>query len=379
MTTKNLNNPYFNASGDYYKIITRSISSGNSPRQNGHLMIRPNTLTQSFALITTPSGTLYPFDDRVKTTVIGTAYPIYIAWSQSPYIRRSVDTGLESEAISMFWNKAASFSVNAAEMMATRKQTVDMVTNRTLRLFRAARALRRFRVRDACKIMGISYKPPSGRNRENFPGLWLEYSYGWAPLVGDIYTVLDKPFQDPMRRIRVSRKRDEDFTATLDRGFVYCPKNPFSANGLVFTRQKQRVTVNAVVTVPGNFLSAISEWGLTSPASLAWELMPWSFIIDWFLPVGNYLEQMSLVSGGLAIREPSITRYVRNVAEGSPMVYDSSGYRRGICAFRAEVIYKNRSLLLSGPPLPRFKNPISISHFQNALALLATQFGRKVK
>jgi hypothetical protein len=107
--------------------------------------------------------------------------------------------------------------------------------------------------------------------------------------------------------------------------------------------------------------------------------MPWSFVIDWFLPVGNYIEQMSLVTGGLKIKDPSITETVRNVASGSVMVYDSSGYRRGICRYWESQNYKTRSLTLNGPPLPRFKSPLSISHFQNALALLATQFGRKAK
>jgi hypothetical protein len=380
MTTKSIRREYFNASGDYYRIFSKGINSGNSPRVNGHLVLRPNSLTQTLGVVETPSATLYPSNDRVKTTALGTAYPMSVAWSQSSMIRRSVDFDLEAEAIAKFWNKAASFSLNAAEMMATRKQTIDMVTKGTLRLFRTARALRRGRVRDACKIMGISYKPPSGKNRDNFPGLWLEYSYGWAPLLGDIHTILDKPFQDPFRRIRVSRKRSADLFGFLEsRNFVYSPKNPFMVRGNIFTHQTQNVTVNAVVVVPGNALSAASDWGLTSPASLAWELMPWSFVIDWFLPVGNYLEQMALVMGGLQIKEPSITRTVKNFAAGSPMIYDSSGYRRGIGRYGEMQVYKNRTLTLSGPPLPRFKNPLSISHFQNALALLATQFGRKAK
>jgi hypothetical protein len=31
------------------------------------------------------------------------------------------------------------------------------------------------------------------------------------------------------------------------------------------------------------------RWGLTDPASVAWELIPFSFVADWFVPIGDTL------------------------------------------------------------------------------------------
>ena len=43
-----------------------------------------------------------------------------------------------------------------------------------------------------------------------------------------------------------------------------------------------------VISSP-NSLKA-NQLGLVNPASVAWELIPFSFLVDWFLPVGKFLE-----------------------------------------------------------------------------------------
>lgn len=40
-------------------------------------------------------------------------------------------------------------------------------------------------------------------------------------------------------------------------------------------------------------LFALASLGLLNPASLAWELVPLSFVVDWIVPVGPFLEAMT--------------------------------------------------------------------------------------
>jgi hypothetical protein len=42
-------------------------------------------------------------------------------------------------------------------------------------------------------------------------------------------------------------------------------------------------------------LSALRQMGLGNPASILWERLPYSFVIDWFIPIGNYLELIGQV------------------------------------------------------------------------------------
>lgn len=42
-------------------------------------------------------------------------------------------------------------------------------------------------------------------------------------------------------------------------------------------------------------LSLNRSLGLTNPAAIAWELTPYSFVVDWFLPIGSYLSALGII------------------------------------------------------------------------------------
>lgn len=44
-------------------------------------------------------------------------------------------------------------------------------------------------------------------------------------------------------------------------------------------------------------LAAQTGFGVTDPLLLAWELTPFSFVFDWFIDVGSWLEAMSSLNG----------------------------------------------------------------------------------
>ena len=41
----------------------------------------------------------------------------------------------------------------------------------------------------------------------------------------------------------------------------------------------------------------LSETGFSNPLSVAWEIVPWSFVIDWMIPVGDYLNGLDALCG----------------------------------------------------------------------------------
>lgn len=42
-------------------------------------------------------------------------------------------------------------------------------------------------------------------------------------------------------------------------------------------------------------MSAARQLGLVDPATVVWELIPYSFVVDWFLPIGSYLENLNQI------------------------------------------------------------------------------------
>jgi hypothetical protein len=67
-------------------------------------------------------------------------------------------------------------------------------------------------------------------------------------------------------------------------------------------------------------LAYLNTFGLINPLSIAWELVPWSFAIDWFVPVGKTLEAVTatvgLIFNGGRITEHRKYVTVRNYVPG---------------------------------------------------------------
>lgn len=107
-----------------------------------------------------------------------------------------------------------------------------------------------------------------------------------------------------------------------------------------------------------------SSLGLLNPAVLAWESVPFSFVIDWFLPVGNFLQSLSTPLG---VKFLSGTQ--TSVAEGT-----GKCIRRGDVSDSFQFIdYRvyDRDVLTTFPlAWPFIKSPFSTTHVLDSLALL---------
>jgi len=79
----------------------------------------------------------------------------------------------------------------------------------------------------------------------------------------------------------------EDFNATTRRTVFYSRDVPVE------------LSVKTIIhaTVNGPELASLKQFGLANPLSIAWELVPWSFVVDWVLPVGEFLDACTATFG----------------------------------------------------------------------------------
>lgn len=247
--------------------------------------------------------------------------------------------------------------VNAALAVVESRKTVDLVASSVMRIYRAYSAARKGNLRQSARILGVSpYK--KGKSLANS---WLELQYGWKPLLSDIHGAYEE----------VTRaSRTVGFTIGV-RAFSEASSDGSYANGPYNTirySSTKRCKVSLYYSINDPALLAASQVGLTNPATIAWELLPWSFVIDWFIPVGNVLEAMSAASG-LDFKGGTITRTVRGFS------FDTWSQNQDGISGKAEGsrehFQMNRDVYLSSP-LPTFylKDPFSTGHALNALALL---------
>lgn len=119
----------------------------------------------------------------------------------------------------------------------------------------------------------------------------LEWKYGWLPLASDLWDqfgVLKNGIQKPLL-LRAAREVKSSTSATGDNSFTSHKDAQWICS------ITDRCVIWARVVDP-NLVKA-QALGLANPASLAWEVIPYSFVVDWFMPIGNILAALSACKG----------------------------------------------------------------------------------
>lgn len=255
-------------------------------------------------------------------------------------------------------NEEAMLLVNAAE----RKQAINMVTKSANRMLYALQLCSSGRRAAAMKALGLK-QPKSrrfGRSRDA-SGMFLEMHFGWEPLIKDIYSAIEI-LESPYKYVVGEGKGGSNYTKIQPNDYYKWSQN------MTIT---WKVRMGAFLTVTNPNLSKASQLGLINPATVAWELIPWSFLVDWFVPVSQFLGS-STDFVGLTLRDPYTTIY----GEGNDVqkYTDASG---NFGNWNLQGHSMRRSLGIASPTL-HFTPPrqLSMTRGFTAISLLAQQLGK---
>lgn len=166
--------------------------------------------------------------------------------------------------------------------LAQGKQTWEMVAGRTMQLVRAYRALRKGNWRAFKKELILEpgkpikrFDPRRARSQPN--SVWLEYTFGWSPCIADIYNAIEVfETQFPDLPVRGAAKNFEHIK-------LYNSSRKLDTERYCVKRLRADLRINNP-----NLLLA-NQLGLLNPAAVVWDIIPFSFVVDWFLPVGRYI------------------------------------------------------------------------------------------
>lgn len=357
------------------RVNNRSLGAlYQSPRVNGVLIPRQNDLPMQidqFGVFDRVSLYVGSSNTRNFTTH---SY-LFTELQNRGLIFSNHDPKIRDEAVIKCYGKIYEKVANVADIIRTRTETVSMVTNAVRDLRRSYRAIRKGQIRRASQILGADLHSPP---RKNDPGgRWLEYSYGWSPLISDVYNILDKGFGD-INFIVTGRAKG---IKTKDLSYSWTGHGPYH-RGSGDTLTLDRASCTAKIGIPNTAFAAISSWGLDNPAVLAWEALPYSFVVDWFLPIGDYLNDSLNFSGPLQITEMSVTEVTETTLNGSGNFTESvsatiANKANGSCQLTRR--YKKRTKGVVSRPLPSFNNPFtSLDRFFNQLALFKVEVNRRL-
>lgn len=251
--------------------------------------------------------------------------------------------------------QAPQIGTNIAEF----KQTLDLIGN-TARVIRRPFRTLATAVRDYAR-------DPKFRGKKlllrDMPNAWLAFHFGVEPLIKDMYD-LCKRLADPGKPMLA--------VASKSQTLVYNQTSKGYTSQEVY---KQHVRIAAHVTRTDDTLSLLNDCGLINPLSITWELVPFSFVVDWFYPVGLYINSLSDLLG-YKIQDPYRTWYASAVGSETysyPLLMasdDSNGIPLVFEGFRVD-----RQLVTPGPVSQSFHVPVKISVTRAATAIsLLLQF-----
>lgn len=282
-------------------------------------------------------------------------------------------SGLRQRAEVNALTKLKDQKINLAQAFGERKQTTRLVANSLESMTEVWKQMEfNHAKRNARKLREFRKKL---NNPVFWADRWLELQYGWKPAMSDIYgaiEILDAAEQreGPRRyRISVSGKVRED--SKVNRRY-YDNNRLWQADELtrIMHGCYTKLYYEPADTAP---FQSLSQSGITNPALLAWELLPWSFVVDWALPIGKWLSVLDADLGWkfLSGTVSEITR----VRQGTKYSTGPSVYAQGAYGTHQAQRLRLVRTVYSGTPFPRppsFKDPRSALHLANAVALFTS-------
>jgi hypothetical protein len=284
---------------------------------------------------------------------------------------------------------------NLGIALAECHQTLQMIGDSAIRINKALTALKRGDLNGAAKWLldgtGRSHRKQGGfdrtiRNRASrtfsqgkLSSNWLELQYGWLPLLSDVKAGaewlanrLEVPFKQRYSAHRRTSKQVSQIPAWIGGPWV---GPPAWATGRYAVDPPPLSTAYAeyrkqIIAIVSERPSVAVSLGLTDPLSIAWEKIPYSFVADWFIPIGDYLGARGFAS--------SLTgTFVTTTKATSGRWVDGQGNFTTPRYIGEKSVTLNRTISTSlSVPLPAFKQLGSVASWQhcaNAVALLTSK------
>lgn len=151
--------------------------------------------------------------------------------------------------------------------------------------------LKRGRYDNALRTLGRGRSVPLSRKRvkaldlKDLTGRWLETQYAFLPLIGQTYEAVEA-----LESVTGPRVLKFSARSSTKRKTVNGSTSP--------TVYASKLNYTYSVGIKAELYEDISlsrSLGLMNPLEIAWEVVPYSFVVDWFLPVGSYLSAWGVI------------------------------------------------------------------------------------
>lgn len=270
-----------------------------------------------------------------------------------------------SAALKKLYDKIRQSNANLAVDGAEWRQTAKMLATAV----EAVRSPLKFFGREVRELA----RSRTWKRKLNGPAsAWLQYTYGWAPLAGSITDLINIAYREAYKPLTIVGKgMNGRETSRILSSPIYDGTRTYAWKGTHVTRKR----IQATYMISNPDLVHLSSITTLNPALIAWELVPFSFVGDWFIDISGYLELLEASWGyGLTLKNVGISTLVVETSSGHVgESYTVSGtYSSGFARYSAEVTNFNRTVQYSWPKpiVPSFRIDLGWRRLLSAGALI---------
>lgn len=350
--------------GDFVVSIgtNKTWNGPNSPKVNGKLQLTENPyfMQKSIAIDDSVKVVYGHNPDGSPKWFFGTVWSCF-GWEGSPPDPGQANT--ELGAYSDLVSNIREHDFNLAVSVAEAKDTFALIgdTARTIAL--SLKLLKSGRSKEALRALiekwtKISRETSYAGHRPALDAVfsqWMGMQYAWKPLLNDVHeasVALAKHLstEPPQRKYRGKK--------TL--------RNKGKTDQ---TLRKRKCKIKVVLST--NF-KLQTELGLSNPALLAWELLPLSFVADWFIPIGSFLD----VAG--SIPDLSFEKYCKTDSDENSngmqlsALWGGGGQNAKLSSFTLNrSVASNYSPSITDIPFPRIRPLSNLDSWAHAVTSIA--------
>jgi hypothetical protein len=225
--------------------------------------------------------------------------------------------------------------------------------------------------------------------KKNLSSAWLEQAFGWQPLVNDINNAFktykglrDRKDQVPVSGYGIEAKQFAARTLSYQTQ-PYNPNIKYKWNQVATESCFVKYSGMVVRNVDGSLTSKLEPFGFTFDEFVptAWELLPWSFLIDYFSNIGDVITAGVADRSSLAWTNRSRVILQKQIRSGwfdkdltsnsfPPGKYISSYGDRTLMKSERRTVKRDRGAAVGSPTLS-FELPGIPTQWANMTALFA--------
>jgi hypothetical protein len=220
--------------------------------------------------------------------------------------------GLVNLAVAAMNQEVRNQQVSVFETVFEGRKTFDMICDTAETIAKAMRDVKRGNFMGAASQLGIGVPKEVSRHKKATDN-WLAYRYGYTPLLGTITGALQgtydamKNYPGLILHARGSARKSFSKAVPFTRSYGYGTTKPYTGSVSFYSRRSFFVDsdesgsfaaqVGCTYRVTNPTLMASTSFGLVNVPLAAWELLPLSFVADWFVNVSDVLAQLDAWTG----------------------------------------------------------------------------------